>query len=132
MLPLRVRPQAGFAEAQVSRRLDVKLKKLGGGKLKFTVKGASPVTVYVLDSYGYEISGIKPKRANKAGVAILSLGNRHRNSPTTSTSAPSPTSTPLLGRPAPHLQALSPGRGEDDAAAGQSSQQRRHHQDTAR
>ncbi len=67
----------GFAEAEVSRRLDVKLKKLGGGRLKFTVKGASPVTVYVLDSSGYEISGLKPKRANKAGVAIFSLGNRH-------------------------------------------------------
>ncbi len=67
----------GFAEAQVSRRLDVRLKKLGGGKLKFTVKGARPVKVYVLDSYGYEISGIKPKRANRAGVAIFSLGNRH-------------------------------------------------------
>jgi hypothetical protein len=67
----------GFAEAEVSRRLDVKLTKLGAGKLKFTVKGASPVTVYVLDSSGYEVPGIKPKRANKAGVAIFSLGNRH-------------------------------------------------------
>jgi len=67
----------GFAEAEVSRRLDVRLKKLGGGRLKLTVKGASPVTVYVLDSSGYEISGVKPKRANKAGVAIFSLGSRH-------------------------------------------------------
>ena len=31
----------------------------------------------MLDSYGYEISGIKPKKTNKAGVAIFSLGNRH-------------------------------------------------------
>lgn len=68
---------SGFAEAQVSRRLDVKLKKLGGGKLKLTVKGASPVKVYVLDSSGYEIPGVKAKRANKAGVAIFDLGNRH-------------------------------------------------------
>lgn len=67
----------GFAEAQVSRRLDVKMKKLGGGKLKFTVKGASPVKVYGLDSSGYEIPGVKPKRANKAGIAIFGLGNRH-------------------------------------------------------
>jgi len=67
----------GFAEAEVSRRLDVKMKKLGGGRLKFTVKGASPVKVYVLDSSGYELSGIKPKRANKAGVAIFNLGNLH-------------------------------------------------------
>ncbi len=67
----------GFAEAEVSRRLDVKLKKLGGGKLKFTVKGASPVTVYVLDSSGYTLSGVKPKRASKAGVAIFNLGNLH-------------------------------------------------------
>lgn len=67
----------GFAEAQVSRRLDVKMKKLGGGKLKFTVKGAGPVKVYVLDSSGYEIPNVKPKRANKAGIAIFGLGNRH-------------------------------------------------------
>lgn len=67
----------GFAEAEVSRRLDVRLKKLGGGRIKFTVKGASPVKVYVLDSSGYELSGVKPKRANKAGVAIFDLGNLH-------------------------------------------------------
>lgn len=67
----------GFAEAEVSRRLDVRLKKLGGGRLKFTVKGASPVRVYVLDSSGYELSGVRPKRANKAGVAIFNLGNLH-------------------------------------------------------
>lgn len=68
---------AALAEAQVSQQLAVKLKKLGGGKVKFTVKGASPVKVYVLDSSGYEIPGVKPKRASKAGVAIFDLGNRH-------------------------------------------------------
>ena len=66
----------GFAEAEVSRRLDVRLKKLGGGRIKFTVKGASPVKVYVLDSSGYLLPGVKPKRTNKAGVAIFSLGSR--------------------------------------------------------
>jgi hypothetical protein len=73
----RLGVSGGFAEAQVSRRLDVKLKKLGGGRVKFTVKGASPVKVYVLDSYGYELPGVKPKRANRAGIATFSLGSRH-------------------------------------------------------
>jgi len=67
----------GFAEAEVSRRLDVRLKKLGGGRIKFTVKGASPVKVYVLDASGYELSGVKPKRTNKAGVAIFNLAGMH-------------------------------------------------------
>ena len=67
----------GFAEAQVSRRLDVRLKKLNGGRLKFTVKGANPVKVYVLDSSGYEMSGVKPKRTNRAGVVIFNLGGLH-------------------------------------------------------
>jgi hypothetical protein len=67
----------GFAEAEVARRLDVRLKKLGGGRIKFTVKGASSVKVYVLDSSGYELSGVKPKRTSKAGVAIFNLSGMH-------------------------------------------------------
>jgi len=66
------------AEAQVSRRLDVKLAKLGGGKVKLTVKGAAgkKLKLYVLDSSGYEIPGV-PAKSTKSGTAVFNLGSRH-------------------------------------------------------
>ncbi len=68
------------AEAEVSRELQVKVAKLGGGKVKVTVKGAgkAPLTVYLVDTEaGYELPGTKGKKASKAGVAIFNLGRFH-------------------------------------------------------
>jgi hypothetical protein len=64
------------AEADISRQLATTVKKLGGGKVKLTVKGAgkAPLTLYVLSSEGYELSGVKPKKADKGGSAIFDLG----------------------------------------------------------
>lgn len=66
-----------LAEAQASRQLVVRLKKLGGGKIKISVKGASKgaIKVCVRDSFGCELNGVKPRRVNKGGVASFNLGN---------------------------------------------------------
>jgi hypothetical protein len=67
------------AQADVSRQLLTTIKKLGGGKVKFTAKGAGkiPLKLYILDSSGYELSGVKPKKASKAGSATFDLGGMH-------------------------------------------------------
>ena len=66
------------AEAQVSRRLVAKVKKLGGGHVKVTIKGTKvrPLKLYVLDPSGYPLSGVKPRKANRAGSATFDLGSR--------------------------------------------------------
>jgi hypothetical protein len=63
------------AQAEVSRRLVVRLAKLGGGVVRFTVTGTRhrPLKVYVLDSSGYPLSGIKPKRVDGGGQATFDL-----------------------------------------------------------
>ncbi len=67
---------ATVAEAQVSLQLATKLKKLGGGRVRITVKGTSqPLKIYVLDSYGYELSGVKPRKPDKGGNATFNLGS---------------------------------------------------------
>lgn len=68
---------AASAEAQVSRRLEVKLTKLGGGKVKLGVKGAAgkKLKLYVLDPSGYEMSGV-PAKTTKSGSAVFNLGSR--------------------------------------------------------
>jgi hypothetical protein len=65
------------AQAQVSRRLTTKVKKLGGGKIRITVKGTKhrPLKVYVLDPNGYELSGVKPRKADRKGRAKFDLGS---------------------------------------------------------
>ena len=67
------------AQADVSRQLQTVLKKLGGGRVRLTVKGAgkNPLKLYVLDSSGYELPGVKPKKADKGGSAVFDLGGRH-------------------------------------------------------
>jgi hypothetical protein len=66
---------AAAAEAQVSLQLVTKLKKLGGGRIRITAKGTSqPLKIYVLDSSGYELHGVKPKKPDKAGNATFDLG----------------------------------------------------------
>jgi uncharacterized membrane protein len=66
------------AEAQVSRRLVTKIKKLGGGRVKLTIKGTKvrPLKLYVLDPSGYPLPGVKAKQANRAGSATFNLGSR--------------------------------------------------------
>ncbi len=65
------------AEAQVSRRLVGKLRKLGGGKIRITVKGTKlrPIKVHILDPSGYSLSGVKPKRIDRKGRASFDLGD---------------------------------------------------------
>jgi uncharacterized membrane protein len=65
------------AEGQVSLQIATKLKKLGGGRVRITAKGTDqPLKIYVLDSYGYELPGVKPKKAGKSGSATFNLGSR--------------------------------------------------------
>lgn len=67
----------GSAQAEVSRRLVVRIAKLGGGVVRFTVTGTRhrPLKVYVLDSSGYELSGIKPKKVDGRGQATFNLSS---------------------------------------------------------
>ncbi len=56
------------------------MKKLGGGKVKMTVKGAGkiPLRLYLLEESGYEIPGTRGgKKANKTGSAVFDVGNFH-------------------------------------------------------
>lgn len=64
-------------QAQISRQLKVKLAKLGGGKLRLTVKGTTirPLKVHILDPSGYALSGVKPKNADRKGRASFDLGS---------------------------------------------------------
>lgn len=64
-----------FVQAEVSRRLVVRIAKLGGGVVRFTVTGTRhrPLKMYVLDSSGYQLSGIKPKNVNGRGQATFDL-----------------------------------------------------------
>jgi hypothetical protein len=64
-------------QAQISRQLKVKLAKLGGGKVRITVKGTTirPLKVYILDSFGYTLSGTKPKNVDRKGRASFDLGS---------------------------------------------------------
>jgi len=64
-------------QAEISRKLKVKLSKLGGGKVRVTVKGTTqrPLKVYILDSSGYALSGVKPKNVDRKGRATFDLGS---------------------------------------------------------
>lgn len=64
------------AQAQVSRKLKIKLAKLGGGKVRITVKGTTirPIKAHVLDASGYPLSGVKPKNVDGKGGASFNLG----------------------------------------------------------
>lgn len=67
----------GFAQAEISRKLIVRLAKLGGGVVRFTVTGtrARPIKVWVTDSSGYAVSGIKPKKIDGKGQATFNLSS---------------------------------------------------------
>jgi hypothetical protein len=66
-----------FAQAEISRKLVVRIAKLGGGVVRFTVSGtrARPIKVWVTDSSGYQVSGIKPKKINGRGQATFNLSS---------------------------------------------------------
>lgn len=68
-----------YAQADVSRELNVTVKKLGGGKVKITARGygKAPVKMYIVDESGYPIPGTAGKRLSKAGVAIFNVGRYH-------------------------------------------------------
>jgi hypothetical protein len=66
-----------FAQAEISRQLIVRLAKLGGGVVRFTVTGTRhrPLKVYVLDESGYPVSGVKPKNVDGRGQATFDLSD---------------------------------------------------------
>lgn len=63
------------AFAEISRKLIVRIATLGGGVVRFTVTGtrARPIKVWVTDSSGYQVSGIKPKKIDGKGQATFNL-----------------------------------------------------------
>ena len=66
-----------FAQAEISRKLVVRIAKLGGGVVRFTVTGTRrrPLKVWVLDASGYQVSGVKPKNVNGRGQATFNLAS---------------------------------------------------------
>jgi hypothetical protein len=64
-------------EVNVQRLVTATAKKLAGGKVQVTVKGASaPVKVGITDEAGYFVSGGAKRKTNKAGVATFDLGSQ--------------------------------------------------------
>jgi hypothetical protein len=65
------------AQADVSRQLLGTVKKLGGGRVRVTVRGTThPLKIAIVDESGYEARGGKLRRA-KGGSAVFDLGNQH-------------------------------------------------------
>jgi hypothetical protein len=63
-------------EVNIQRIVTASAKKLGGGKVKVTVKGTEgPVKVTITDEEGYAVTGGAARKLNKAGTAIFRLGN---------------------------------------------------------
>lgn len=67
------------AEAEVARELQVTVKKLGGGKVKVSAKGAgkAKIKMFLVDESGYEVPGTKGKYLGKSGTAVFDLGRFH-------------------------------------------------------
>lgn len=65
-------------EVNVQRIVTATAKKLGGGKVKVTVKGASsPIKVGITEEEGYFVSGGAKRKVSKAGVATFNLHDQH-------------------------------------------------------
>ncbi len=66
------------AEAEIQRKLDVSLAKLGGGTVRVTVKGTDkrPIKVWMLSESGYQLTGVRPKDVNGRGQATFNLGSQ--------------------------------------------------------
>jgi opacity protein-like surface antigen len=64
------------AEAEIQRRLNVSLKKLGGGTVRVTVSGTRvrPIRVWMLYESGYQLPGVRPRNVNGRGQATFDLG----------------------------------------------------------
>ncbi len=70
---------APAAQADMQRRLVIKVKKLGGGVEQLIVKGTSirPLKASITDAFGYYVPGIpKTKNVDAAGKATFNLGSR--------------------------------------------------------
>ncbi len=67
------------AEAEVARELQVTVKKLGGGKVQVSAKGAgkAKIKMFLVDESGYEVPGTKGKNLGKSGTAVFDLGRFH-------------------------------------------------------
>ena len=65
------------AEAEIQRRLDVSLAKLGGGSVRVTVKGTDkrPIKVWMLSESGYQLPGVRPRNVDRRGQASFNLGS---------------------------------------------------------
>jgi hypothetical protein len=65
-------------EVNIQRYVTATAKKLGGGKVKVTVRGAAPpLKIGITDESGYFVSGGAARKASKAGTAVFDLGDRH-------------------------------------------------------
>jgi hypothetical protein len=64
-------------EVNIQRLVTLRGKKLGGGKVQVTVKGAEGPAKVSLELEGYPVSGGAPRKPNKAGVAIFNLHAQH-------------------------------------------------------
>jgi hypothetical protein len=60
-------------EVNIQRYVSATAKKLGGGKVKVTVKGVEGPFKVSIGEEGYPASGGAARKANKAGVAIFNL-----------------------------------------------------------
>jgi hypothetical protein len=61
-------------EVNIQRLVTVRGKKLGGGKVKVTVKGAEgKLKVGLTEEEGYYVSGGAPRKLSKAGTAVFDL-----------------------------------------------------------
>lgn len=60
-------------EINIQRLVTAKVKKLGGGKVKVTIKGAEAPFKVAITEEGYPASGGTARKANKAGVVIFHL-----------------------------------------------------------
>lgn len=67
-----------FAKAEVHRQLSLKIKKLGGGAVRLTVRGTSPknLKAQVTNADGYAIPGQRAKRLDSLGRVTFRLGGR--------------------------------------------------------
>lgn len=64
-------------EVNIQRLVTLRGKKLGGGKVKVTVKGLSAPAKVALRLEDYPVSGGAGRKPNKAGVAIFNLRSQH-------------------------------------------------------
>jgi len=64
-------------EVNIQRLVTATAKKIGGGKLKVTVKGAELPFKIGITEEGYFVCGGAARKASKAGTAVFYLGNQH-------------------------------------------------------